>query len=82
MTSRELACNELVELVTGYLENALPAAERFRFEEHLADCPGCTAYLEQMRETIRQAGRIVPADLSPEAEEALLAAFRDWRNGG
>ena len=35
----ELTCQELVELVTDYLEDALSPAERVRFEEHLIVCP-------------------------------------------
>jgi anti-sigma factor RsiW len=46
-------CRELVELVTAYLDGALPADVRAAFEAHLAECPGCAAYLEQMRTTIR-----------------------------
>jgi anti-sigma factor RsiW len=71
-------CQELVELVTDYLEGALEQSDLRRFEEHLADCGKCTDYLEQLRATIRAVGRITPEDLSPEAEEALLDVFRDW----
>jgi anti-sigma factor RsiW len=77
----DLSCRELVELVTDYLEDALPSAERARFESHIATCDGCDAYLIQMRETIVVLGTL-PADaLSSTAEERLRAAFRDWRAG-
>ena len=75
----QLSCQELVELVTDYLEGALPPEQRARFDEHLELCDGCTAYLEQMRVTIALAGRLTPEDLSPEAEEALLGVFRGWK---
>ena len=74
-----LGCQEFVELVTAYLEGALEPAEQRRFEEHLAACGNCTTYLEQIRQTIRVTGTLRPEDLSPEAEEALLKAFSDWR---
>jgi anti-sigma factor RsiW len=74
-----LSCQELTELVTDYLEGALPPAERARFEEHLAECGNCEIYLEQIRATIRVTGSLSQDELSPEAEEALLHAFRDWR---
>ena len=74
-----MACQELVELVTAYLENALSELDRARFEAHIAACDACTRYLEQMRATIRALGRIPPESLSAEAERELLAAFRDWR---
>ena len=80
-TSSELTCQELVELVTDYLEGALPAAERARFEEHLAGCSGCRTYLEQMRQTIRMAHKLSEDSFSPEAKEELLRLFRNWKGG-
>jgi len=76
-----LACRELVELVTAYLERALPPADRARVEAHLAACPHCTRYLEQMRQTIAATGKLHEDDLSPAARDALLAAFRGWKSG-
>lgn len=75
----ELSCQELVELVTDYLDGALPDDERRRFEAHLDDCGNCRAYLEQMRRTIQIAGTLTPETVPPHAGEALLAAFRDWK---
>jgi anti-sigma factor RsiW len=75
----ELVCQEVVELVSDYLEGALSRGERRRFERHLAGCPHCTEYLAQMRETIRLAGRLVPEDLSPQAREDFTELYRRWR---
>jgi len=75
---RELACQEVVELVTAYVEDALDAVDRERFEEHLVFCDGCDNYLEQMRTTIDLAGR-VEHQLPAELEAQLLEAFRGWR---
>jgi anti-sigma factor RsiW len=73
----DLSCQELVELVTDYLEGALPREDLARFEAHLAACPGCETYLAQIGATIalsRASGdRVEPSELSP-----LLDAFRDW----
>ena len=74
----DLACRELVELVTDYLENALPAIERERFEAHLAECDACEAYVEQVRATIRLAGRAAALEERPETA-ALLELFRGYR---
>ena len=74
-----LTCRELVELVTDYLEDRLPADARARFEDHLATCDGCRAYVEQMRMTLRALGRLPEERLSEGAREALLIAFRGWR---
>lgn len=76
-----LACRELVELVTNYLDGALPAPERARFETHIAMCPHCSEYLSQIRQTISAAGRLREEHLAPEAREALLGAFRNWKAG-
>jgi hypothetical protein len=67
-----------VELVTDYLEDLLGDADRARFDEHLLICEGCRVYLAQMESTIRLTGRVRPKDLSAEAEQALLGAFRRW----
>jgi anti-sigma factor RsiW len=77
-TIEPLACQELVELVTSYLEGALPPDERASFEHHIGTCDGCGEYVHQMRQTIELTGRLTPGDVSPAAEAALLAAFRDW----
>jgi anti-sigma factor RsiW len=76
--TESLSCQELVELVTDYLEGALDPVLRARFDAHIANCDGCTLYLEQLRLTIRAVGALTPEDLSPDAERTLLAAFRDW----
>ena len=77
----DLACSELVELVTDYLEGALSDEERQRFEGHVSECPGCDNYLDQMRETIAVVGRIEVDYLSDETRSELLVAFRGWARG-
>jgi anti-sigma factor RsiW len=79
-TYEELSCQELVELVTDYVDGTLPSELQSRFDRHIAHCSGCQTYLEQMRATIRATGTLSPETLSPEAERALLDAFRGWRS--
>jgi anti-sigma factor RsiW len=74
----ELSCQELVELVTDYLEGSLAPEERARFDTHLAECPGCDLYVEQMRTTIALAGATAGLESRPEVT-GLLDAFRDWK---
>jgi anti-sigma factor (TIGR02949 family) len=81
VNAEELSCRELVELVTEYLEGTLPPGERDRFEAHLANCPHCGRYLDQMGQTIRALGRLSEEVVAPEAREALLERFRDWKKG-
>lgn len=75
------SCAELVDLITDYLEGALPAPELARFEEHLAACVGCRAYLDQMRASVAATGRLTEESLDAEARDALLGAFRGWQAG-
>ncbi len=75
----ELSCEELVELVTDYLEGALPRRDGRRFEQHLAECEGCEAYLDQMRRTIELTGRLCEETLPAGARETYLEVFRDWK---
>ena len=73
-----MSCQELVELVTDYLEDALDGDTRVRFEQHVALCPGCETYLHQMKETASRLGSIPVQSLSDEAQTTLLEAFRDF----
>ena len=76
----DLACREAVELVTDYLEGALPAAEVRRLERHLATCPGCTEYMQQMRTIAGSLGGLDEDSIPGEMRDGLIAAFRDLRN--
>jgi putative zinc finger protein len=73
-----ISCQELVELATGYLERALPAAETALFEQHLNFCEGCVWYVEQLRGTIAAAGGIAEDDITADDRDRLLSAFRGW----
>ena len=78
----EMTCRELVDVITDYLEETLSEADRARFDAHIAECPYCRSYLDQMRETISALGALSEESLSSPARDQLLAAFRDWRAGG
>jgi anti-sigma factor RsiW len=75
-----ITCQRAVELVTDYLEGALPPAERTRLETHLRGCPGCTAYIEQMRIAIAALGRIEPAPPEPAVRAELIALYRRYHS--
>jgi anti-sigma factor RsiW len=49
----DLQCNEFVELVTDFLDDALDPDTRARFSRHLEGCPGCAPYIDQFRRAIR-----------------------------
>lgn len=78
-SAEHISCQEVVELVTDYLEGGLPADETALFEQHLNFCDGCIWYLDQMRITVATVGRVREEDVPVETRDRLLAAFRDWR---
>ena len=82
LPTTELTCREMVELVSDYLEAALPDPGRALFEQHLALCDGCTAYLDQMRRTVALVGRMRDDSLDPPVRDRLLGAFRAWKHRG
>jgi anti-sigma factor RsiW len=80
MTPRDIACNELVELITEYLEGALPPSEVAAIDAHLETCEGCRRYLDQMRATLAALGSVPVETISDDAITTLLAAFPDARD--
>ena len=76
--SRDLVCREVVELLNGYLDQALPADVLAAVEAHLAGCDGCTMVLEEFRKTIAMTGMLTEDQVTPAQRETLLAAFRGW----
>jgi len=77
--AEHVTCQEVVELVSDYLDQALAAEEASLFEQHVNFCDGCDWYLDQMRSTVATVGRITEQDVPDETRATLLAAFRDWR---
>ncbi|MEV3901968.1 zf-HC2 domain-containing protein [Mycobacterium sp. NPDC050551] len=75
----DMDCNELVELVTAYLDGSLDPDTRARFDVHLVECDGCDHYLQQFRTTVDTLGRIGDDAIEPAFRDRLLDAFRDWR---
>ncbi|HUR85285.1 MAG TPA: zf-HC2 domain-containing protein [Solirubrobacteraceae bacterium] len=74
-----LTCQEFVEVLTAYLEDALDPAERAEIERHIVICRGCTNYVEQMRSTIDLLGRMPADDGGDRHREQLLSMFRAWQ---
>jgi anti-sigma factor RsiW len=78
-SAEHITCQEVVELVTDYLEGALPEDETSLFEQHLNFCDGCVWYVDQLRTTVATVGQIREEDVPAETREKLLTAFRDWK---
>jgi anti-sigma factor RsiW len=74
-----MTCRQVVELMTDYLEGALSVTDRARFEEHIAGCDGCRAYLAQLSTTRKVLRKLADEPIPPALQAELMKAFKDWR---
>jgi anti-sigma factor RsiW len=79
LRSRDLVCQQAIELLTDYLEGSLSRRQTRRLEGHLRACPNCSNYLEQIRITITLTGAMAPEELPPAAVDDLTQLYRRWR---
>ena len=77
-----IPCNQVVELLTDYLEGALDPEMRRRVEAHLDLCPPCVVFLDQLRATIDSLEEIPVETLPSDTVDALEAAFRSFHSSG
>jgi hypothetical protein len=88
MRQPAVRCREFVELVTDWEEGALGDAEAVDLEEHIAICPPCLEYVEQLRRTRAVLRETAERDAQrgaappPAARAALLEEFRRQRGSG
>ncbi|HEX7276674.1 MAG TPA: zf-HC2 domain-containing protein [Acidimicrobiales bacterium] len=75
---RRLACQEVVELVTDYLDGALTPELRARLDDHLRACRNCAAYLQQVRTMVRAFGRLAAPALDRRSRDELVELYRRW----
>ena len=73
--TNEIICQQFVEMVTDYLEGQLLEAEAAWTDEHLAGCPHCRAYLEQMRQTIAALRAFAEPGVDPALRERILGSL-------
>lgn len=79
LNNDELNCQEVVELVTDYLEQALLPEMQAKFEKHVAECPGCDTYIGQVQQTIMMLRNLAEQSMFPETKQELLEIFRNWK---
>jgi anti-sigma factor RsiW len=77
----EMVCDELVGLVTEYLEGTISPVDRERFETHVRECEWCEHYVEQTRAVVAALGELGEEPPDPDALNRALIAFRDARRG-
>jgi len=74
----EMNCDELVEKVTDYLEQALSSPDLARWDDHVQVCIGCQGHLGEVRVALRVLSSLATERMSNEMESALLASYREW----
>ena len=74
----QIACRDLLELISSYLDGALPADVHAAIEQHVSGCDGCTAVLEEFRITIAMTGTLTEDQITDAQRDTMLAAFRGW----
>ncbi|MFB4268130.1 anti-sigma factor [Nonomuraea sp. GTA35] len=74
---KRFTCDELAELLTAYLEDALDQPSRDGMQAHLSCCEGCGRYFEQFRATIKVLGDQPPEKLPAPVRDRLMSAFRE-----
>jgi anti-sigma factor RsiW len=79
MSTEDLPCREVTEILDGYLDGTMSADDRARLEAHLRSCEGCVNYLDQLRTTIRLTGTLGDTSVPPETTAAVMDAFRAWK---
>lgn len=78
--SHEITCKHLVDLVADYMEEALPDEARAEFEQHLAECGYCTAYVQQLKVTVTLTKTLSEEpEIEKPAPKELLDIFRKWK---
>ncbi len=75
----DITCRRAVELITDYLDDALPARRRADLERHLSVCMHCPEYIAQLKATIAATGRVDADQLSPEMKQTLIQLYRQHR---
>lgn len=70
----DLACRELVSVLSDYLDGVLAPDWRSRVDEHLQGCDGCSAYLQQLRTTVDLLAQLDPARAGHYGERASPGA--------
>jgi anti-sigma factor RsiW len=78
----DLACIDLVNEVTEYLDGRLDEGQREDFERHVEECGPCQVALDRFQTVIRLVGRLTPADVAKIdalTRDRLLATLRAAR---
>lgn len=71
-----LACDDVMQRVTEYLDEALPPGAKPRFEQHLAECANCTRHIDEIRQTVQRLGALPREPMPAAMRDRLLQTLR------
>jgi mycothiol system anti-sigma-R factor len=70
-----LACDDVMQRVTEYLDQALPPGATQAFDRHLAECADCARHLQEIRQTIHRLGALPREPMPASMKDRLLQAL-------
>lgn len=71
-------CEEIANLMDGYLDGELDALTSQKIEQHLRDCPGCEQAYQAQSALVRMIGSAAPYYKAPgELRERIRSSLRD-----
>jgi len=83
-----MTCEALEEFVVDYVDGALPAPQKRKFDLHLCVCGSCRRYIDHYRKTIALSVAALEPAPGPEADQmpedlvqAILASRAQSRSG-
>jgi anti-sigma factor RsiW len=79
--SHDVTCRDFVDVLDAYLSGSLDQGKTAAFNEHLAACPSCVAYMKTYQASIRlgkavltRSDESLPEDVPEALVQAILAA--------
>lgn len=71
-----LKCRDIGKFLYDYVDGSLDPGTSQQLEQHLADCPGCLAFINTYRQTIKLSSELCPKDMPPELKQKLRSFIK------
>lgn len=71
-----LKCRDVGQLLHDYIEGLLATSIQQQLEQHLADCPNCTAFINTYRQTIHLSQKLRCEDMPQELQDKLRSFIK------
>ena len=69
-------CRDVGQLLYEYVEQRLEPPVSQQLEQHLADCPGCPAFINTYKQTIHLSRNLRCEDIPPECQQKLRSFIK------